>query len=123
MVYEIELNLEAFNGALQMTATDTYGRETKGVFIPIDINGGYREWKRGICFFLKAFDISKIKGENRFIITPSINESRVEYMSSHGMIRNKRDAYPIIGNLKERKDIFRFNPNLGSKTADDILGE
>jgi len=123
MVFEIELNAEAFNGAKVIEEYDTYQRKVEGIFIPLDINGGYKKWKVGVKFYLKSFDSKKVKGEEHFIITPTISEKRKRTMIDCGMIKEGENPCAIVGTMNMRIDLFRFKEKTKSKELDEILGK
>ena len=122
-VYEIELNAEAFNGAKIITACDTYEREVEGIFIPLDINGGYKKWNKGVMFYLKSFEVKQNNGVPTHIITTTISAKRIKSMIDSGMIAEGEKPSPIVGTFKIRDDLFRFKQNVKRKSIDEILGK
>ena len=122
-VYEIELNAEAFNGAKVITAFDTYEREVEGIFIPLDINGGYKKWNKGVMFYLKSFEVKQKNGVPNHIITTTISAKRIKSMIDSGMIGEGEKPSPIVGTFKIRDDLFRFKQNVKKRSIDEILGK
>ena len=122
-VYEIELNAEAFNGAKIITSCDTYEREVEGIFIPLDINGGYKKWNKGVMFYLKSFVVKQNNGVPHHIITTTLSAKRIKSMIDSGMIAEGEKPSPIVGTFKIRDDLFRFKQNVKKQSIDEILGK
>ena len=122
-VYEIELNAEAFKGAKVIKAYDTYEREVEGIFIPLDINGGYKKWNKGVMFYLKSFEVKQKNGIRTHIITTTLSAERIKSMINSGIVEEGENPSPIVGNFKIRDDLFRFKEQSKKRSIDEILGK
>ncbi len=93
--YYITLWLTRLIDAREMTITDDYGREVKGVFVPIKENGIQKHYASGHVYLsLCASEMAHVNRGRSHYIKPMLTDKTREYLDKMGY------RAPYVGTMK-----------------------